>query len=66
MRSTDARHMATIPTLDRVRQEDREYEASLCYIAKPCLPLKRELVNFGIRRGDEQNSVYDQEKQFPE
>lgn len=66
MRSSDARHMATIPALDRVRQEDREYEASLRYIAKTPPAPQRALVDYGIRRGDEQNSVYDQEKQFTE
>jgi hypothetical protein len=31
------RHTSVIPALGRLKQKDCKFEASLCYIAKPCL-----------------------------
>jgi hypothetical protein len=37
--------MPIIPALRRPRQEDHEFEASLCYIARPCLKTNKKQTN---------------------
>jgi hypothetical protein len=41
-------HMAVIPALRKLRQEDREFETCLGYRAKPCLKIKLFNSNQGL------------------
>jgi hypothetical protein len=39
--------MTIIPALERVRQEDLEFEASLDFIGRPCLKKEKKKIQIG-------------------
>jgi hypothetical protein len=45
-------YMSVIPAFGRLRQEDYEFEASRCYIVKPCLKSK-QTTNLWIWRAND-------------